>query len=496
MKRGTSFSSLSRHRVCVSIAICVLNGHAVADDESTILAGPSEHASLGDLEGSWLGPIDMGGGRQTRMGLEVLRKADGSFGANFASPDQGEEYLPVHEISLTGDELTVLVDSPPLRISGVVAEDRNTIDGRIAQGNASDPIVFERIERMPPVGALSYQVPQLPFSYVNEEVSFYNSDDDIWLAGTLSRPMVTEPVAAVVFVGGSGPTFRDYGGSHPFPLVLADHLVKRGIAVLRYDKRGVYRSTGRYLDSTEADFASDAAAAYRYLAMRTAAIDTLRIGYVGHSEGSQVAARAMAEYDVDAAFIISMAGVGLSPIETTVLQDGAETAAAGASPDEIAILSGFSRRFYQAAIDEPNDEARIDVLRGIYDELAGQERDIVVGWFGEYGRQTYSLNVAVAARQSFVSDMRLPSPAVYWAKIDVPVLLLFGGLDSQVPASEHLAGLMNVLDHQSVESRVFPEKNHMFQTGITGAVDEYSEIEETISNDVLEYIAVWLDRLT
>jgi pimeloyl-ACP methyl ester carboxylesterase len=436
----------------------------------------------------------MGGGRQIRIGLEVLRKADGSIGANISSADQGERYLPVREVSLIGEELTVLVDSPALTIKGIVAPDRRTIESRISQGDASDPIVFRRVAELPP-DEPSFQVPKPPFEYANEEVRFHNVEDDVWLAGTVSRPMTSDIVPAVVFVGGSGPTYRDYGGTHPFPLVLADYLVKRGFAVLRYDKRGVYKSTGHYLSATEENFARDAAAAYRYLTSRTDSIDSSRIGYIGHSEGSQVSTRAIAEFGADAAFIVSMAGVGLSPIETTVLQDGTETEAAGASSEEVATLRAFSRRFYQAAIDESDDDTRIDVLRALYDELAGQERDTVVGWFGDYGRQTYSLNVAVAARPSIVSDMRLPSPAVYWAKISAPVLLLFGGLDSQVPAREHLAGLMMVLNHETVESKVFPAKNHMFQTAVTGAVDEYGEIEEVISTEVLEYIADWLVRL-
>ena len=476
-----------------SNAAFLLVSCAAVDDTPRAAESESAPPTLEALRGTWLGAVELPGGRQLRMGVEILRKADDSIGASFASLDQGARYLPVRRVSLDGGELTVLVDSPALTITGTLADDLATIDGRIAQGNAFDPIVFERVAAFPATGEMRPQTPRPPFPYLSEEVRIHNAEDDVWLSGTLSRPSASEAVPAVVFVGGSGPSYRDYE-DHQLPLVLADYLARRGIAVLRYDKRGVYRSTGRYSTATEADFARDAAAAYRYLAGRPADIDSSRVGFIGHSEGSQVAARAMAEMGAAAAFIVSMAGVGLPPVETTVLQDGTETAAEGATAEEVVVLTAFSSRFYRAAIDESDEGRRPETLRALYDELSGREREIVIGWYGEYGSQAPTLNVNIASREAFVSDMRLPGPAVYWAEIDVPILLLFGGKDSQVPANEHVAGITRALDGRPVDSRIFPEKNHLFQTAVTGGVDEYGEIDETISPDVLAYIADWLEH--
>ena len=77
-------------------------------------------------------------------------------------------------------------------------------------------------------------------------------------------------------------------GHKPF-WVLADYLARRGIATLRYDDRGVGRSTGDFANATTADFADDANAAINYL-RSSVSIDASRIGLIGHSEGGLVVA--------------------------------------------------------------------------------------------------------------------------------------------------------------------------------------------------------------
>ena len=62
-------------------------------------------------------------------------------------------------------------------------------------------------------------------------------------------------------IAGSGPHDRDESllGHKPF-LVLADYLTRKGIVVLRADKRGVGKSIGDYATATTTDFAADAEA--------------------------------------------------------------------------------------------------------------------------------------------------------------------------------------------------------------------------------------------
>jgi dienelactone hydrolase len=271
-------------------------------------------------------------------------------------------------------------------------------------------------------------------------------------------------------------------------------LARRGFAVLRYDKRGVYQSSGNYATATSADFSRDAVAAHDYLAERPD-IDPAKIGYIGHSQGSGVAARAVVAGGGQSGFVVSMAGVGLAPIETLVLQDGTEMAAAGASAAEVATLREFSRKFYATALEGADETTRTRELRALYDALTGTVRETVTRWYGEYGSETYSLNVDVASRDAFVAEKKGAAPTIFWSAVRAPVLVLNGARDSQVPADEHVSAILRALHEQptnDVDSRIFAGLNHMFQTATTGATDEYSEIDETVSPEVLEVIAGWL----
>ena len=138
-----------------------------------------------------------------------------------------------------------------------------------------------------------------------EEVTF--SSGTITLAGTLSIPAGSGPFPAVVLLTGSGPQDRDSEvlGFRPFK-VIADHLTGRGIAVLRFDDRGVGGSSGSIVNSTTEEFADDALAAIRVLRQREE-IGRSPIGLIGHSEGAIVAAIA-ASKSADVAFIVWMAG--------------------------------------------------------------------------------------------------------------------------------------------------------------------------------------------
>jgi hypothetical protein len=467
-------------------------------DSDVTVAGESSHSdelTLESLRGNWLGSVAVAPDVEIRMAIQIIEKADGTLGANFASIDQGQDYVADTFVELDGTTLTVSAEFFGIWIEGDIAADRSTLDARISQGAESDPIVFERVDELPRVAPGRPQTPQPPFPYVNEDVRFENNADGVWLGGTLTQPFDAAGVPAVVFVAGSGPNHRNYGNDHQMPMVLADHLARNGVALLRYDKRGVNQSTGRFLEADTAAFARDAAAAVDYLRLREG-IDPTRVGLIGHSEGSQVAAQAVAEFGADAAFVVSMGGVGLSALETTILQDQTQSEAEGATPAEVAILLDFSRRFYEALFEPHDTEEALRVrLRALYDALEGQERQTVVEWYGEYGQATGTLNPFRASRDVFVASMREPAPTIFWQEVDLPVLVLNGGKDSQVPAREHVEAVMSALAHPASISRVFPEVNHMFQTADTGAADEYDVIDETISPTVLEFIADWVRDL-
>ena len=163
------------------------------------------------------------------------------------------------------------------------------------------------------------QEPTLPYPYHSENVKFPNTNAGITLSGTFTYPSKGGAFPVVILISGSGPQDRneEVFGHKPF-LVLADYLTRQGIAVLRYDDRGVGKSTGNFMASTSLDFATDAESAVAYLKTRKE-INPQKIGVVGHSEGGLVAAIA-ASRTTDVSFIISLAGPGVNAIKVINLQ--------------------------------------------------------------------------------------------------------------------------------------------------------------------------------
>ena len=116
-----------------------------------------------------------------------------------------------------------------------------------------------------------HQQAQQPYPYTTEEVTFRNEKDGATLAGTLTWPIGYDPKShkkptVVLLVTGSGQQNRDEEvfDHKPFA-VIAHHLAVNGIASLRYDDRGVGKSTGSLEGLTTWINKNDAAAGIAYL---------------------------------------------------------------------------------------------------------------------------------------------------------------------------------------------------------------------------------------
>jgi alpha/beta superfamily hydrolase len=150
------------------------------------------------------------------------------------------------------------------------------------------PLKMERLTEPAP-SKTRPQDPQPPFPYQQEEVLFANPSVNITLAGTLTLPKDQSITKVIIMISGSGPQDRnsEIMNHRPF-LVWADHLTRQGIAVLRFDERGVGASEGDYGSATSADFASDVQAAVDFL-LEYPILKDASIGLIGHSEGGMIA---------------------------------------------------------------------------------------------------------------------------------------------------------------------------------------------------------------
>ncbi len=331
--------------------------------------------------------------------------------------------------------------------------------------------------------------------YDVEEVTFANGD--VTLAGTLTLPPAPGPHPAVVLVSGSGPQNRDeaLGGIaiRPFRL-LADALTRAGVAVLRYDDRGVGASTGLFSEATVTDFATDAEAAIAFLETRSD-IDPAQTGLLGHSEGGLVAAMLGARND-DLDFIIALAGPGVSGRDVLILQNELIMDAEGATPEQIAA----QRSFIEEVTTVLDDPAAVKAL--VYEHTLEQAQDLpdeergALGDLEEYARIVTDQAMAQFGAGWFASFIAY-DPSTDWAQTSVPVLAIFGGKDLQVDAEQNAAPLLDALmraGNRDVEIVVLPDANHLFQAAGTGSPIEYASLAAEFTPDLIPTILDWLNR--
>jgi pimeloyl-ACP methyl ester carboxylesterase len=328
------------------------------------------------------------------------------------------------------------------------------------------------------------QTPRAPFPYREETLSIA-SEDGVTLGATLSIPNGPDHPNVVVLVHGSGPGTRneELAGHQAFA-VLADALVRKGVAVLRYDKRGIARSTGDYENHTLAQLVTDLNAVVRVTKTRK---QFSRIGLIGLSEGSQVSAALAAQHPEAVDFVVSLAGTGLPGIDMLLLQDRVWAKDHGANPAEVERLMVYVRKYYEAILITADIEPRIEALKKLQNSLSPEEKALVEKHKMNEG--TLSLSWA---EKPFLRASLMANPQIDWRAVQCPVLALNGSLDHQVPARENLAGIVAALragGNEKVESAELPSLNHLFQSAKTGAEDEYSMIDETLAPLVLQRIA-------
>jgi uncharacterized protein len=419
---------------------------------------------------------------------------EGVLQATMDSPDQGAFGIPVAEASLV--EASLLLSLPGIggRYTGrLTAPD--TIEGQWEQGGQAFPLNLTRQTDGVPTRARS-QEPVPPFPYEVRDVRFFNPDDGIHLAGTLTLPPGEGPFPAVALITGSGPQDRDETilGHRPF-WILADFLTRAGIVVLRYDDRGVGESEGDFAAATSLDFAVDAGAAVAFLKAQPG-IDPERVGLIGHSEGGLIAPL-VAVLRGDLAFQILLAGPVL-PGETILhLQGTAIQAAMGASQSVIDGNRALQERLFQIVREEEDSEARRTrsriALEEWIEETPQELRD-------EMGIPSAPATLWIQGQVQSIGSpwfrfflLHDPGPVLLEARL--PTLALFGGLDLQVPAEENVAALDALFeraDREHITVQVFPRLNHLFQTAQTGTPAEYGQIEETFAPEALEAIATWI----
>ena len=407
-------------------------------------------------KGAWSGELNIQG---FKLPLVFNFTDDG---CTIDSPSQGAKGIKAEKSMTPEGKLKVTIGMIGATFEGTVEE--QNITGTFTQNGMSLPLTLkpgvEQKNNRP-------QTPMPPFPYTTEEVTFANGD--ITLHGTLTLPEGwNKSTKAVVMVTGSGQQNRDEElfGHKPFA-VIADALARQGIASLRYDDRGWGNNSIKFTDFTTDDFKQDAAAGIDFLRKKFN-----MVGVIGHSEGGTIALMLASEGKTD--FIVSLAGMTISGKQTLLNQNIDALRSIGMQEETVKKYS--------------------EVISDIFDKVAaGQDFDEYLKGaenmenFKPIIDQAKKLLTSPYMRHFITIDIHNLLP-----NIKCPVLALNGKKDTQVAYKQNLEVLENGLTNCSHETIAYDNLNHLFQHCTNGSIVEYHQIEETISQEVLDKIISWI----
>ncbi|MBO7102050.1 MAG: alpha/beta hydrolase [Bacteroidaceae bacterium] len=386
---------------------------------------------------------------------------DGTKKCFLDSPSQGASDIPAVISRLTADSIFIDVPMVGAKYEAAIQDDGNTLAGVFKQRGQSIGLTLHAGDLVKPARP---QTPKEPYPYQTKEVSWKSKYDSAWLGGTLTYPfgygftLKPAQVPVVLMVSGSGQQNRDEElfDHKPF-LVLADYLAKRGIATLRYDDRGVFKSTGSLKDNTTEVNARDAEGWLESLRELQKRGEFGSVGILGHSEGGLIAFILAGEGKVD--FVVSMAGPAT---------DG-KTVSMDQALGIIRLQEEAGKLSFEAAEQQRQQMSEEMVLASIRSQ------------YGDNSWMEYFLNFD-------------PAPSIQ--KITCPVMALNGMKDFQVDAKHNLGLLRELLPKNDKHLiKEYYGLNHLFQPCSTGLYEEYGQIEITMSEEVMKDIADWILRI-
>jgi hypothetical protein len=225
--------------------------------------------------------------------------APGTYLGTIDVPAQALSAAALHEVRFSPGqrvEFTLPIAGNPHWIGDYNAD--GTLECHFSQGELERPCSMQRVVSrpvLPPTPRLRRQTPLPPFPYTALDVKYENASAHRMLSGTLTVPVGSGPHPAVLLVNDRGATDRDATrfGHKPF-LVLADHLTRAGVSVLRVDDRGLDGSEGLALPPAAEE--SDVRAGLAFLRARPE-VDGRRLGLLGHGAGAALAAQVAASGD-------------------------------------------------------------------------------------------------------------------------------------------------------------------------------------------------------
>lgn len=442
--------------------------------------------------GTWEGKINVG--VSIRVVFHFEKDSAGNITGTTDSPDQGVKGIQCSNVIVRNDSLLLDVVSLKGSYAGKCIND-STINGKLTQGRSIDLM----LKKVATLTALKRpQTPQSPYSYNSEDVEYDNADKSLHYGATITIPKGKGPFPAALLITGSGAQNRneEIFEHKPFA-VIADHLTKTGYIVLRVDDRGTGKSTGIFAQSTSADFAEDVNVSLDYLKRRSE-VDVKHLGMIGHSEGGMIAPMIATERkDID--FIILLAAPGEKILQLMTEQNVGVLISMGITKDAAEAYGKLFNRLVPAFINAKNiNDAKTNMNNVIEIWEKSTPKNTVIATTG-----ITSDSIQKQFINTFASSLASPwykyflqfNPQPYLEKLRCKVLAINGDKDIQVISKTNLAAIDGALkkSKSSLHSvKEMPGLNHLFQHCKKCTLQEYGELEETFSPEVLKIMSDWI----
>lgn len=442
-------------------------------------------ASAQDISGTWKGNLSVQG-----MELPIvfnISQGDNGYTTTLDSPKQNAYDMQTDKTTFEDNTLTITYARIAMEYKATYAD--GTFTGTFNQAGQSLPLDLKRGKKE--AKKIKPQEPKKPFPYAVEEVNFINKNaDNIKFSGTLTLPKNVKNPPVAILITGSGPQDRNEEllGHKPF-LVLADHLTRNGIAVLRYDDRGTAKSEGDFASATSFDFADDAEAAMIYLQTRSDVVDVNKIGFIGHSEGGLIAP-IIAARNKKVAFCVLLAGPGVDGQEVLLTQGKRAAQLEGYPEADIAVSQKASAKIFEISANYKGETSKKE-MKAIMEDLKTK----ITSEKGKAELTEAAINQQIETfTNPWMRTFLGYDPQTSLVKVNCPVLAVNGEKDFQVLPKLNLDGIKKGLKHnKDVTIKEFKDLNHLFQTSKTGAFSEYADIEETFAPVALNFVSEWIN---
>lgn len=438
------------------------------------------------IKGHWKGELNVQG-QKIPLIFKMINE-EGKLSGNLDSPTQGLLGLQFDEVILKNNKIIIKMTKLMASYSGKISGSLKSIDGTFTQGGMEFPLKLNKLEKE--IEIKRPQTPKEPFGYQTEEITIANFENsEVKLAGTLTLPNDKGLFPLVILVSGSGPQDRDETIMQHKPFwVIADYLTKNGIAVFRYDDRGIAKSKGDFAASTTLDFTSDVISIVEHFS-----IDKRfsKIGVAGHSEGGLIAPMAATQCE-EVDFIIMLAGPGIDGAKILVEQTKLISAASGMPDEDVEIRGNQQQKLVDIALSNKKENVKKTEITTLLKEI--MHFDSLPKDVQEKSEVGITAQVSQFLTPWFQFFLKYdPYPTL--VEVECPVLALNGDKDIQVPSKVNLAKIKEALVEAENENYKLVELNglnHLFQNCKTGAISEYAVIEETFDVKTLDLITKWI----